>query len=425
MDSDSYRAFAKLLADSGVIRDPWLDGKPRLQATATVLPMTVAQTLSQAAERVTAVYDAACLLVQEKPSELDAFFGLTPWQKKMWLASAPVWHGVARADVFLTAAGPQVAELNCDTPTGEPEAIELGRVCLAHRLMDDAEKGAAQHLLDPNDALADHMRRMLLRFFARVETRDSKVAGIVYPTEFPEDLAVIALYRTWLEALGFRVVVGSPYNLGGSEGGKVQLLGEPIDLLVRHYKTDWWSERSTAFLDDEVATAEPLAKQLELLIAAVDSGLLAVVNPLGSVLAQNKRMMAFFWERIHLFGTADQQTIRELVPLTMRLESAHPAMIKVQKDDWVLKSDYGAEGDEVVVGKYVTEAVWQASLKLARPGRFIVQRYFSALASAEGHINNYGVFVVGGEAAGIYLRSQPGPTDAGALSVPVLLRAEE
>jgi glutathionylspermidine synthase len=281
-------------------------------------------------------------------------------------------------------------------------------------------------LVDPNDALAEHMRRMLLRFAKQVESEPTaaKVAGIVYPTEFPEDLSVIALYRSLLTQLGLRVLVGSPYNLTAGEGGKVHLLGEPIDLLVRHYKTDWWSERSTAFLDDEVATPEPLAKQLELLIAAVDRRLLAIVNPLGSVLPQNKRMMAFFWERIHLFRDEDQKTIRELVPVTMRLESAHPAMIKVQKDDWVLKSDYGAEGDEVVVGRYVTEAEWQQSLKLARPGRFIVQRYFAAEESPEGSIDNYGVFVVAGEAAGIYLRSQRGPTDTGALSVPVLVQTE-
>src|SRR5207302_26673 len=79
--------------------------------------------------------------------------------------------------------------------------------------------------------------------------------------------------RRWLEARGCRVVTGSPFNLSRAPGGGVALLGVPCDVLVRHYKTDWWSEREPARDDDEPFTdSEPLAAQLGLVIDAELAG---------------------------------------------------------------------------------------------------------------------------------------------------------
>ena len=51
-----------------------------------------------------------------------------------------------------------------------------------------------------------------------------------------------------------------------------------------------------------------------------------------------------------------------------------------------------------------------------------MQRYFRAKEDASGSAVNYGVFVVAGEAAGLYARVQAGATDDRALSAPVLDR---
>jgi hypothetical protein len=107
--------------------------------------------------------------------------------------------------------------------------------------------------------------------------------------------------------------------------------------------------------------------------------------------------------------------------VTRRLEAIHVEQLLAQKDEWVLKSDYGAEGDEVVIGKLVTAEVWKDSLAHARPGRWIVQRWFRAKEGPRGEIVNYGVFVLGGEAAGLYARVQVGATDDRALSAAVLV----
>ena len=132
--------------------------------------------------------------------------------------------------------------------------------------------------------------------------------------------------------------------------------------------------------------------------------------------------MAFFWEQMNRFSPRSQEIIQRHIPVTARLETLHEEQLRVQREDWVLKSDYGAEGDEVVIGRCVTDEVWQASLTHARPGRWIAQRYFQAKTIDDvGSIVNHGVFLVAGEAVGLYARVQVGATDDHALSAPVLV----
>ncbi len=400
-----YADFAKRIVASGIVTDPWLAGAPRFREEPVVLSAAEARAMSRAAEAIAEVYNELCLLVADDPESLDSFFCLTPFQKAMWMSSVPLWHGLARADVFVTGEGLQIAELNCDTPTGEAEAIVLGALAAKEGLVDPNTK-LASRIVDVAEVFAD----------ARGGT-----LGLVYPTELPEDLSLVRLYKKAFEERGWSLVLGSPYNLA-YDGERLRLFDTPIDLVVRHYKTDWWSERQSAWDDEDVPDAAPLDEPLEAVLAAMLDGKCAVMNPFGAVVPQNKRAMAFMWERIHRFSAKSQDVIRELVPPTRRLEAIHREQLLAQKDDWVLKSDYGAEGDEVVIGRLVTPDVWQASLEHARPGRWIVQRYFEALTDDTGASVNHGVFVVAGETAGFYARVQAGATDESALSAPLLVR---
>jgi glutathionylspermidine synthase len=332
----------------------------------------------------------------------------------MFAASYPMWHGIARADLFVTDDGLAMAELNCDTPTGEAEAVVLGR--LARETRPD--------LVDPNASLEARFVEMVGAMRQHfVEGGGAPAAGIVYPTEFTEDLSLVRLYKRWLEKAGYGVALGSPYNLRarGEDDPTARLFDEPVSVLIRHYKTDWWSERASAWADEEVADAAPLHGPLIVAFEAQAARRTVTVNPFGAVVAQNKRMMAFLWEHIHRFGVAAQDTIRELVPVTSRLETIHPEQIRAAREDWVLKSDYGAEGDEVIIGKLCGREEWEASLAQARRGRWIAQRYFDAQLDSEGRTTNLGVFLVAGAPAGLYARIQAGATDAHALSAPVLL----
>jgi glutathionylspermidine synthase len=412
--TDSYDQFARALAARGIVQDPWLDGQPRFSIEPEVLSKGLYKRLSRAAEELAELYDELCSLVDEQPALLEDFFSLTPTQRALWQASAPRWHGIARADIFVTRDGLAVAELNCDTPTGEAEATELESVARATLGRDD--------VIAPNEQLRARFLAMVEEVRRSIAGEDSpKTVGLVYPTEFTDDLAVIRLYRRWFESAGFRVVLGSPYNLGTAESGRATLFDEELSVLVRHYKTDWWTERASVWTDETLPDVEPLLAPLRHALTAEVEERTAIVNPFGAVLPQNKRAMAFFWEHVHRFSTWGQGVIERLIPYTSRLETVHEAQLRAEREQWVLKSDYGAEGDEVILGRAVTDEAWDKCLRLARPGRWIAQRFFDATPRPDGTIVNYGVYVVAGECAGLYLRAQSGATNERALSVPAFV----
>src|SRR5262249_10809499 len=122
----TYEAFAARLRATGVLSDPWLDGAPRFEEAPVVLGPEEAAALAESAEAVVAALNELVRILVDEPALLDRL-GLTPYQRIMWHASAPHWHGIARADAFFTADGVQICEVNSDTPSGEAEAGLLNR----------------------------------------------------------------------------------------------------------------------------------------------------------------------------------------------------------------------------------------------------------------------------------------------------------
>jgi Glutathionylspermidine synthase preATP-grasp len=368
--------------------------------------------LYAAAEGVGRVHAEAAALCARDPTLVTRFFDLPPAHQLMWRTSAPHWHGIARADVFLTAAGPQVCELNSDTPSGEPEAVALNR---------GIDGPGATAFDDPNCHLADTVFEMLR---ASSPPGQPLTVGIVYPTEMPDDLSVIALYANWFESRGARVVLGAPFNLRPDGQGGVAMFGVSCSVIWRHYKTDWWGERRPIRRSEPpYSDAEPLHGPLELLAGALARGRCAVVNPFGAVLTQNKRMMALFWEAMDRFSEPARRIIRRHVPYTARLEVLPLGRLVDERALWVLKSDYGCEGEEVIIGAETTPADWVNALADALPDRWIAQRRFEPLRDKRGRSTNYGVYLVGGRGAGMFTRLQSGGTDRTATCVPTIVRA--
>jgi glutathionylspermidine synthase len=413
-----YASFAEALQRTCVISDPWVEGVERFRLQPIVLSQPAYTRLAQAAEAVAALYDELCEIVWNTPHVLDDFFHLTPYQKLMWLSSGGRWHGIARLDVFECTDGRiQICEMNSDTPSGEAEAV------LLNAMLFPSNTPEAACLLNPNDDFPRRFTAMLWNFYrASVVSPVVKPRiGIIYPTELTEDLSMIVLYRQWLEEAGFEVVAGSPFNLHEVSHGRAAMFGKPIDIALRHYKTDWWGEREPVWRDsDGFPDPEPLAKQLQVLLDAEEAGTLAVVNPFGAALTQNKLTMAFCWRHRELFSAQSQETIAAYIPETRRLADVQNET--VEKNHWVLKSDYGCEGDEVIIGRAASEEQWRTCLQMAIPERWIVQRYFEA-APMEGGIPNYGVYVIAGRASGIYTRLAAIATDYRAISAPTFIHA--
>ncbi|MEZ5964828.1 MAG: glutathionylspermidine synthase family protein [Planctomycetota bacterium] len=392
-----YDTLATDMRAEGRLGDPWCEGAPRFAAAPLRVTPARLQALQAAAAAVAAVHDELCGLVAAAPHLLDDFFQLTPFQKLLWQASAPHWHGIARADVFCTASGPKVCELNSDTPSGQAEADWAGRQ-------------AARWGRDANRELRAHFLRLIARVAASVGCGTAATVGIVYPTDLPEDLAMIALYREWLEAAGHRVVLGAPFNLTTARDGRAALFDVPCDVVLRHYKTDWWTERLPV-RDDEPwpEDREPLRRPLGVLLPAMLARRTAVVNPFGAVLTQNKRALAFLHEERARFSPAAQAAIARYVPPTFRLEHCRDRLW-TQRERFVLKSDYGCEGQEVVLGPAVSQDEWEDALQHAIVSRWVAQAFFDAEREADGNVVNYGVFLCGGVPAGMLARVHAAPT---------------
>jgi hypothetical protein len=409
----SYTDFAADLLADGILSDPWVDGAPRFRMTPVLIDRATQQALYAAAEGIAAVHEEGVRLCAADPGLRARFFDPPPAYQLMWAMSAPSWHGIARADVFLTASGPQVCELNSDTPSGEPEAVGL------NRLVDGAGAAAFD---DPNRGLGDRVFEMAQ---ALCPTPPPLTVGMVYPTELTDDLSVIELYARWFERRGARVILGSPFNLRPDGSGGVALFGASCSIVWRHYKTDWWGERRAVWRSEEpYPDAAPLAAPLALLAGAIARGRCVVVNPFGSVLTQNKRMMALLWEEIDRLPGWARATVRRYLPYSARLERLSAARLVAEQASWVLKSDYGCEGEEVVIGAETSRGDWADTLADALPNRWIAQRRFQPLGEPGGAVANYGVYVVGGCAAGLFTRLQAGRTDRSAICAPTLVRLQ-
>lgn len=402
-----YNDLADALYRTCVISDPWLEGRERFALTPVILDAGTYHRMSVAAEAIATLYDEFCRIVWDRPDFLDSFFHLTPYQKLMWLASEGQWHGISRLDLFVLRDGSlQMCEMNSDTPSGEAEAILLNRL-----------------LLDASSRVADPNVEFERRFVNMVQSRgpSQPTIGIVYPTEMPEDLSMVRLYQEWLESRGCRVVMGSPYNLRSCSGGGVALFDTRLDILFRHYKTDWWSERRVVWTDEEPFPDEaPLDVPLRCVLEAVLGDRLVVINPFGSVLTQNKLSLAFFWQHLNLFSDESRNIVRLYIPETVRLADA--GRRDLPREEWVLKTDYGCEGDDVVIGPHVSDHIWEESIQKAVQPHWIAQKYFDAAAGPEGLIPNYGLYVIAGEAAGIYTRRSALATDHTAISTATYIR---
>ena len=408
-----YGEFVTRLYETGVLDDAWNDGAPRFRLQGVVMPAARARALRRAAERVGAVYQELVGLVWQEPHWLDDFFSLTPYQKLMWFAAQGRWHGIARADLFVCADERiRCCEVNSDTPSGEAEAVLLNSLLRPYH-------GPVQ---DPNRSLPEAFWRMLV---ASHGGRTPRAIGIVYPTEMTEDLSMIAIYREWLEARGCRVVLGSPFNLHGSGDG-IGMFGEAVDLLIRHYKTDWWGERQVVWSDAEpYPDDEPLSRPLQLLLAAEYAGRVTVVNPFGTVISQNKFSMAFMWEERWRFSAAAQRWIARYIPETYRMTQVPSDELVTNQQDWVLKSAYGCESEETVCGPFVSAGLWREAVAKALPAHWVCQRFFHAGQESPGLMCNYGVYLIGGRSAGFYARLSAAATDEKAVTAPVYVKTAE
>ncbi|MBA3442300.1 MAG: glutathionylspermidine synthase family protein [Pyrinomonadaceae bacterium] len=417
-----YATFARAVYETGVLSDPWFDGRERFRMQGVVLSTQQAQALAEAAERVAYVHQELVEILLENPALLHEFYHLTTCQQAMWEAAGGLWHGMARADLFVCTDG-QIAccELNSDTPSGQPEAVILNQLLHSLQVATNVAHDGDETVTDPNAEMEVAYVQMLRESHAKRTREPLASVGIIYPTELTEDLGMITLLTRWVERAGIKVVRGSPFNLRRTARG-IEVLGVPVDSIVRHYKTDWWGERLPVWRDaPDYPDAEPLYEPLGQLLAADLAGEVTVVNPFGSVVTQNKLSLAFFWEEQPRFSLRAQDWIRRYIPETYRMINFPPDQLQRERERWVLKSDYGCEGRETICGPFVSEDVWQRTINNALPEHFVAQRFFHVKADENGRLANYGAYLFGGSASGFFTRLAHQTTEYTAVTVPTFV----
>ncbi|MCX6156235.1 MAG: glutathionylspermidine synthase family protein [Candidatus Kapabacteria bacterium] len=438
INSNNYIEFAEKLYESCIITDAWIDGKERFLLDPVILSKSRYNKMKKAAEDIGFIYEEQCKLIWKRPEMLD-YFNLTNYQKLLWLSSGGLWHGIARLDLFILADGTiKMCEMNSDTPSGEAETV------LLNQIFEDKYP----EYINPNKEFAERFVNMIDLFGNQLENieavipvntgipeelsiRDSYIRrndilektqltiGIVYPTEMTEDLSMIKIYEKWLTDANYKVIIGAPFNLM-KKGNHLTLFDNEIDILLRHYKTDWWTERESPWSDFEYTDSYPLDLEINAVLNAYANRTLNVINPFGSVLTQNKFSMSLFYDYFDLFSNKSQNIIRKYVPETRRLIDIDFRLIN--KDEWVLKSEYGCEGDSVLIGLNLSQQLWDESLEKLVPEHWIAQRFFNIKKYKKKYFPNYGVYLITGIASGIFTRLAEISTDFTSITAPTFIK---
>jgi hypothetical protein len=381
-----------------------VDGQPRFASRPLALPARQVRQLYRAAERWRRPSTKRPCRWRPSPALLDEFFALTPVQKLLWESSAPLWHGMARADLFLVDGARRARgrllraeRRHAQRPAGGGAA-------------GSGDRGAAEARSQP-DSCEARFGELLDRSWRRSTGRTDRArhGGDRLPDGDRRDFALIRCTSAGVRRAGC-TCAGSPYNLQPAPGGRVALFGTTCDLLIRHYKTDWWGERLPIWADeDPYPDPDPLSGRWRCCCRR---------SPPALRRGEPVRLGADAEQADAGLPVERQQGLSRGAPGggarapagNPALEAADRARLASEQADWVLKSDYGCEGEEVIIGQQSRprrgESAWtrrcpaagspSASSRPARPGRRHRQPR---------------VYLVAGRAAGLYARLSSGATD--------------
>lgn len=295
------------------------------------------------------------------------------WALRSARKAGPAAEGVRvmRFDFHATSDGWRVSEVNSDVPGGFIEASAFARL-VAPQFQDAAVAG------DPADALADEL--------ARDGKRDATV-GLVHATAYIDDRQVMVFLARRLAARGLRPLLLSPADVQWRQG-YAHAISEghlrPIDHLFRFFPAEWLENlpRSCGWRNFFAGSRTPLG------------------NPGAALLTQSKRF-PLVWDELN----TSIPTWRALLP-----ETRDPRGAPWRTDaGWVVKPALGRVGDGIGMPG-VTDAKDQKQIARAArwfPSRWIAQRRFTPIPLATQYGDRFpcfGVFVIGGRAAGIYGR---------------------
>ncbi len=301
---------------------------------------------------------------------------------------APFFWG--RFDMFERAGGGLAAlEYNCDKPAGQRE------------IWASEELRPARG--NPNRGARARFRRELAEAWRRHagRARGRPRLAILCDPAHREEFRLAYLFGAEARALEWEWDVVDPLTLT-VEDGRAVAYGTPVDVVLRHYPAEYLHEL-------------PAARGL------LDARVLWLNDP-RAVVAQAKSAFAALWALLrggHWLTRAEASLVERLVPPTaLASQVGWLDRARARPEDWVLKPVLGRYSERVAAGALASPGEWQAALAAAAasPREWIVQAFVpprrrwlpSADGGRPGYVN-WGVYLAGGQPAGICPRCQPTP----------------
>ena len=349
----------------------YVDGRLSALAEPIRLPRRELDELAVLSERFARLLEKTIDVVLRDPALLS-FYGFTPDLRLMIDSEArrqPIT--LARYDAFRTPGGWRFSEFNCDVPGGIHEGAGL------------------------NDLIGgDRSRFRVVELLSESLCRDTvrPTVAVCYASGYAEDLEQCQFLRREWGRVGLRAILCNPENLVWN-GRDLRAFGEKIDIVYRFFPGEWLKEVET----------------FEALLSAAKSGKLPMINGFTSVIAQAKKTMALWHERIDLFDAAERELILAHVPRTEAFRVEDLDRYRRDRDRLVVKRQFGRIGEEVLMGSHCEDEEWASWLEwpASEPEQWIVQERFDNLpieVDGETIYGCFGPYVVDGKFAGLYNR---------------------
>lgn len=379
MPPDEFASYHRQLRFRYQKWDSFVEGKLRLLPESLVLSAAEHEYIVRMAERLARILRQLESQIKQRPDLLERL-GI-PVTVREWIQQEPPsdWQ-LARYDFFPTPDGRwQVCEFNEDVPGGFNEIISASRLL----------QGSHSDL-----RFVDRFSEALL---AVVPAKGN--IALMYATGYAEDLQHMVVLQQLLRERGQESVLCSPRHLQKTWRG-FTVCGRKVVTGIRFYPGEWFGLLENQRDWQRAVRTWPM------------------LNPLTRLITQSKAIFAL-WEEEGLVDSSDLAFLREMAPTTYEAtrhleHSQDRSSLETQRQQWVLKQNFGRMGDNVVMGSLVSDTQWSAALNEVRrrPADWVVQRCFDVAPvdfTSGPQYPALGAYLINGRFVGYYSRVAPAP----------------
>ncbi len=332
----------------------------------------------------------------------------------------------ARLDAFVTPAGPRFIEVNSDAPAGFGYGDRMARLFRELPVVRAFEREVPISYQGSEEAL---VRCVATQWRASGGTGRPRIA--IADWAEADTRADEEILREAFAARGYECVVADPRAME-IHRGRLHAGGAPVDLVYRR-----------------AVLSELVGREIEVqaFMGAYRHRLCPFVNSFRSRISEDKAFLAILTDEAfaHLLTPDERELLGRVLPWTRRLEERRTrkgdALIDLvpyalaNRETLVLKPSHEYGGREVIVGSEASWPEWDAALRGALGGAWVVQEriaspleQFPVCDGAELRIVplrvNHGPFCVAGEPAGVVARAsdrQVVNVSVGGASVPTFV----